>query len=61
VEAYVTRMGSASEPTVSELVSGEVVGQDVETTAAVALSALVRSSQEGGTSEDNFGGVTGAI
>jgi phosphoinositide-3-kinase regulatory subunit 4 len=58
VETYVTRTGSASDP-VSELVSGEVVGQDVETTAAAAISALVRSSQEGGTSDD-FGDMTGS-
>lgn len=46
VEAYVTRTGSASDP-VSELVSGEVVGQDVDMTAAAAISSLVRFSQSG--------------
>jgi len=54
VETYVTRTGSASDP-VSDLISGG--GQDVEATAAAAISALVRSSQEGGTSDD-FGDTT---
>ena len=56
VETYVTRTGSASDP-VSELLSGGTIGQEVETTAAVAISALVRSSQDSGTSDD-FGDTT---
>jgi phosphoinositide-3-kinase regulatory subunit 4 len=56
VETYVARTGSVSDP-VSKLVSGEVVGQDVETTAAAAISTLVRPSQEGGT-KDDFGDTT---
>ena len=55
VETYVSRTGSASDP-VTELVSGEVVGADVESTAASAISALIRTSQEGGTLDD-FGDV----
>ena len=58
VETYVTRMGSASDP-VPEFLSRGTVGQDVETTAAAAISALVRSSQEGGTLDD-FGDTSGS-